>query len=36
MNALGTVLVDEVLIPHCHKNGDCHGPDDRSPERSHV
>ena len=36
MNALVNVLVDEVLIPRCHENGDCQEPDDRDPERSHV
>ena len=36
MDALVNVLVDEVLIPHCHENGDCQEPDDRHPERSRV
>ena len=36
MDALVNVLVDKVLILHCHKNGDCHEPDDRNPERSRV
>ena len=36
MNALVNVLVDEVLIIHCHENGDCHEPDDGNPERSDV
>ena len=36
MDALVNVLVDKVLILHCHKNGDCHEPDDRNPECSHV
>ena len=36
MNTLVTVLVDEVLILHCHRNGDCQENDDRTPERSRV
>ena len=35
-NALVNVLVDEVLMLHCHENGDCQEPDDRHPERSRV
>ena len=27
MDALVNVLEDEVLILHCHENGDCHEPD---------
>ena len=34
MDALVHVLVNEILIPHCHLNGDCQEPDDRHPERS--
>ena len=36
MNALVNVLVDEDFLVHYHKNGDCHEPDDRNPERSRV
>ena len=36
MDALVTVLVDEVLTLRCHENGDCQEPDDRHSERSHV
>ena len=38
MDALGIVLEDEyeVLILHCHENGDCQEPDDRHSERSRV
>ena len=36
MNALVNVLVDEVLILHCHENGHCQEPDERTPERSRV
>ena len=36
MDALENVFVGEVLILHCHKNGDCQEPDDRHSERSRV
>ena len=36
MNALVNVLVDVVLILHCHENGDCQEPDDRNLEHSRV
>ena len=36
MNDLVNVLKDDVLILHCHENGDCQEPDDRHSERSHV
>ena len=36
MNALVTVFADEVLIFHCHENGDCQEPDDCHPECSRV
>ena len=36
MDALVNVLVDEVLILHCHENDDCQEPDDRHSERSRV
>ena len=35
-NALVNVLVDEVLILHCHENGDCQEPAVRHLERSRV
>ena len=36
MDAVVDVLVDEVLILHCHENGNCQEPDDRHSERSRV
>ena len=36
MDALENVFVGEVLILHCHENGDCQEPDDRHSERSRV
>ena len=36
MDALESVLEDEVLILHCHANGDCQKPNDRHSERSRV
>ena len=36
MVALENVFVSEVLILHCHENGDCQEPDDRHSERSRV
>ena len=36
MDELEDVLEDEVLILHCHENGDCQEPDDRHSERSRV
>ena len=36
MDALVNVLGSEVLILHCHENGDCQQPDDRQSERSRV
>ena len=36
MDASVNVLEDEVLILHCHENGDCQEPDDRHAERSRV
>ena len=36
MDALGNVFEGEVLILHCHENGDCHEPNDRHSERSRV
>ena len=34
MDAFVHVLVGEVLILHCHQNGDCQEPDDRHSDRS--
>ena len=36
MDAQENALEDEVLILHCHENGDCQEPDDRHSERSRV
>ena len=36
MDALENVFVGQVLILHCHENGDCQEPDDRRSERSRV
>ena len=36
MDAFGNVHEDEVLILHCHENGDCHEPDVRHSDRSRV
>ena len=36
MDALENLVEDDVLILHCHENGDCQEPDDRHSERSHV
>ena len=34
MDALVSVLVDEVLLLHCHENGDCQEPGDSRSDRS--
>ena len=36
MDALENVFVSDVLILHCHEDGDCQEPNDRHSERSHV
>ena len=36
MGVLVNVLMNEVLILHCHENGDCQEPDDRHSERLRV